>query len=58
MSQIFVNHKCIDNLETIENEELIKASQWMKVNTLSLNLKKTHGILFGLWVYNLSNSCL
>ena len=57
-SNIFINHKCIDNLETVANEELNKVSEWMKVNKLSLNLKKAKSILFGLREYNLNNFCL
>jgi hypothetical protein len=40
-------NKNLQDLITITNSELDKVSVWFKANKLSLNLKKTHFILFG-----------
>ena len=39
-------HKNLDTLINILNKELDEVSNWLKVNKLSLNIKKTHFILF------------
>ena len=40
------SHKNADQLLSIVNTELIKVVNWLKVNKLSLNVKKTQFILF------------
>ena len=44
--QLICSHKNLDTLINILNKELDKISNWLKVNKLSLNIKKTHFILF------------
>ena len=44
--QHIASHKNLDTLINILNKELDKVSNWLKVNKLSLNIKKTHFILF------------
>ena len=45
-TNLFASHKNLDTLINILNKELDKVSNWLKVNKLSLNIKKTHFILF------------
>ena len=45
-TNLFACHKNVDTLISILNKELDKVSNWLKVNKLSLNIKKTHFILF------------
>ena len=45
-ANLFASHKNLDTLINILNKELDKVSNWLKVNKLSLNIKKTHFILF------------
>ena len=44
-TNLFVSHRNLNTLINILNNELIKESNWLKVNKLSLNVKKTHFIL-------------
>ena len=43
---VFITGKNIPNLITVTNNELLKLSEWMNVNKLSLNVKKTKYMLF------------
>ena len=43
---MFVSGRNPDDLVQIMNEEMIKVVDWLKTNKLSLNLKKTHFVLF------------
>ena len=53
-----VNRNGIDALMVIMNEELEKTVSWLSVNELSLNIKKTHYIIFTLKnVIKISNIC-
>jgi hypothetical protein len=45
-TNIFFSHKNITDLVAIVNQELAKVSTWLKINKLSLNVTKTHFILF------------
>ena len=45
-SNMFISGKNPDELIDIMNEEMVKIVDWLKLNRLSLNLKKTHFILF------------
>ena len=45
-TRVFVNDKNLDKLLEILNDELNKLSTWLKANKLSLNVNKTHYILF------------
>ena len=45
-TSVLVNDKNLDKLLEILNDELNKLSTWLKANTLSLNVNKTHYILF------------
>ena len=45
-SNMFVSGKNPDDLVKIMNEEMIKVVDWLKTNKLSLNLKKTHFMIF------------
>ena len=45
-TNLFASHKNLGTLINILNKELDKVSNWLKVNKLSLNIKKTDFILF------------
>ena len=45
-SNMFLSGKNPDNLITLMNGEMIKMVDWLNLNKLSLNLKKTHFMLF------------
>ena len=45
-TNIFVRGQNLDDIQSIMNEELQSLSKWLKVNKLSLNIKKTHFMLF------------
>ena len=45
-TNIFLHDKDIQHLENKANSELNKFSDWFKLNKLSINVKKTHYILF------------
>ena len=47
-TSVFYSHKDPDTIIRVLNEELIKLSIWFKSNKLSLNIKKTSFIFFGL----------
>ena len=42
----FASPKNLDTLINILNKELVKVSNWLQVNKVSLNIKQTHFILF------------
>ena len=46
-TNIFIEHKNLQTLEKILNDELHKLSIWFKLNKLSLNISKIKYILFG-----------
>ena len=47
MTQIyFFSDKCLTTLESRVNIEIQKISRWLKINNLSLNIKKQQIILF------------
>ena len=43
---LFYSHKNIDTLNKTVNQELKKIARWLCANTLTLNIKKTHFIIF------------
>ena len=45
-SNMFLSGKIPDDLIRIMNEEMVKVVVWLQINRLSLNLNKTHFILF------------
>ena len=45
-SNMFISGKDIDSLIDTMNMEMVKIVEWLRANKLSLNLKKTHFILF------------
>ena len=45
-TNIFLSGSDLKNMETIINKELSDISKWLKVNKLSLNVKKTHYMIF------------
>jgi hypothetical protein len=45
-TNLFMSHKNLNQLTELVNQELISISNWLKLNKLSLNIKKTHFILF------------
>ena len=45
-SNMFITGKNIDELVDLMNFEMIKIIDWLNVNKLSLNLKKTHYMIF------------
>ena len=47
-TNVFVEGICLDNLTEGVNDELCKISEWMAINKLSLNVKKTKCMIFSL----------
>ena len=45
-TNLFCNGSDLEALETNINQELAKISKWLKTNKLSLNVKKTHYMVF------------
>ena len=45
-SNMFITGKNVDNLVQLMNIEMEKVIEWLNVNKLSLNLKKTHYMIF------------
>ena len=45
-SNLFINATDFDSLQNILNKELPKVSNWILVNKLSINFKKTHYLVF------------
>ena len=45
-SNMFITGKNVDNLVELMNIEMEKVIEWLNVNKLSLNLKKTHYMIF------------
>ena len=45
-TNLFLSNSNLTDLITKINEELSKISMWLKLNKLSLNIKKTHYMLF------------
>ena len=45
-SNLFMHGKDIKKIENDLNNTLAKISEWLKVNKLSLNVKKTHFMIF------------
>ncbi len=45
-TNLFITGKHLHQITEIMNTELIKASLWLQVNRLSLNVEKTHYIIF------------
>ena len=43
---MFMSSKDVHSLQTVINKELTLVSKWLKVNKLSLNIKKTHFMIF------------
>ena len=43
----FISDKSLSDIETTVNNETAKITKWMKLNKLSLNVNKTHAMLFG-----------
>ena len=54
-TNIFIEHKNLQTLGKILNNELHKLSIWFKLNKLSLNISKTKYILFGSKKINCGN---
>ena len=42
-----VSGKCVENIQTLLNDDLDTVSQWLNVNRLTLNATKTKTMLFG-----------
>ena len=45
-TNMFMSSKDVHSLQTVINQELTLVSKWLKVNKLSLNIKKTHFMIF------------
>lgn len=45
-TNIFYSSKTLEDIEYTINHELVKISNWLKANKLSLNIKKTHYMIF------------
>ena len=50
-TNVFISGKNIENLSQIMNNELEKLAKWLQVNKLSLNVDKTHYLIFTLKNY-------
>ena len=46
MIPIFLSNSNIDDLQDLVNDELSHLAAWLKINDLSLNVKKTHYMVF------------
>jgi hypothetical protein len=44
-TNMFLSHPSFNTLFTLVNNELLKISKWLKLNKLSLNIKKTNHII-------------
>ena len=53
-TNIYFEHKSLDKLERIINKELRKINDWLIINRLSLNIKKTNFIIFHSFKKNLN----
>ena len=47
-TNIFLGGKNIENIIDVLNNELVKISEWLNVNRLSLNISKTHYVIFSM----------
>ena len=47
-TSVFYSDKSIDSALMTINEELVKLLEWLHINKLSLNIKKTHYVIFSL----------
>ena len=45
-TNLFLSHKDITTLYDVMNQELHKVTTWLKANKLSLNVNKTHYMIF------------
>ena len=45
-TNIFFSDKCLTTLESRVNTEIQKISRWLKINKLSINIKKNNYIIF------------
>lgn len=45
-TNLFISNKNLHDLTTTVNDELVHVANWLKMNKLSINIKKTHFILF------------
>ena len=45
-TNLFINGSNINELESLINSELAEIAKWLKVNKLSLNINKTHYMIF------------
>ena len=45
-SNMFLSGRNCDDLINVMNEEMVKIVDWLNANKLSLNLKKTHFMIF------------
>ena len=43
---LFASGTDLDSLQTCVNKDLLTIAEWVKANKLSLNVKKTHYIIF------------
>ena len=45
-TNLFASHSNLDELLKIVKQEIATISNWLKINKLSLNIEKTHYIIF------------
>ena len=45
-TNLFLSHKDLKTLNDTANQELCKVANWLAANKLSLNVKKTHFVIF------------
>ena len=45
-TNLFINGSNINELESLLNSELAEIAKWLKVKKLSLNINKTHNMIF------------
>ena len=57
-TNVFVQGKSLDHLIDVMNDELCKLSEWMAINKLSLNLKKSKCMIFSLRKQPISAKCV
>ena len=55
-TNVFITGKNIDTMITLMNDELQKIAEWLQVNKLSINIKKTQYMIFSLKTTIITNN--
>ena len=55
-TNVFITGKNIDTMIALTNDELQKIAEWLQVNKLSINIKKTQYMIFSLKTTIITNN--